>query len=317
MSHLVPIFTKKKVILTKINLSTKSLVQFCYAKNEIKRNIELRLERRIVLHTFLGFGDQISAAKIIENYLNFGVEVFLPVKKENILQLNKFYGDWNGLKLFEVSSNNKMSTQEVKEFSVKNKTQIAKVSNNTYETIANCYPEYFINSHFNIAFGINPLQLISTKLRESINKITQIDVPDRSFAYIDHHPGTERSIPKKVLEMLERRDILVVQNPRNEPLASTLALMDSAAELHLVNSAPLCMALTLDARSLKKIHYDSRNDPATKSYSNWESVTILTNQPREGAAQLLRMRQNAKVISILKNKLESTLKIGKFEERVN
>ena len=152
---------------------------------------------------------------------------------------------------------------------------------------------------------------------EYLNKITQIDVPDRSFAYIDHHPGTERSIPKKVLEMLERRDILVVQNPRNEPLASTLALMDSAAELHLVNSAPLCMALTLDARSLKKIHYDSRNDPATKSYSNWESVTILTNQPREGAAQLLRMRQNAKVISILKNKLESTLKIGKFEERVN
>jgi hypothetical protein len=56
--------------------------------------------------------------------------------------------------------------------------------------------------------------------------------------------------------------------------------MDSAAELHLVNSAPLCLALTADAKPPVRIHYDSLEDPVTKSYSSWSTISIKQRTDR-------------------------------------
>ena len=158
------------------------------------------------------------------------------------------------------------------------------------------FPEYSLNSLFNLFIGVSPLNLVSRSLRHSILRLNQEEPPPEPYAFIDHHPGTAREIPNRVLSGIKERSFRLIENPRGLPLYSMLRLLDSAQELHMVNSAPLCLALTIDAEAPVRIHYDSLSDPVSKSYERWKTVNLGSTslyeskgRPSSGAAEDARL----------------------------
>jgi hypothetical protein len=54
-----------------------------------------------------------------------------------------------------------------------------------------------------------------------------------------------------------------------------MPLLDDAEELHLVGSAPLCLALTIDSKAKLRTHYDYMGDPVSGAYARWDSIKIF------------------------------------------
>jgi hypothetical protein len=131
------------------------------------------------------------------------------------------------------------------------------------------------------------MDLVAPDLRARLNGQEQCMSPDVPFAFVDHHPGTSREIPSDVLSAIQSRGLLIVQNPRGTELSQIMPLLDYAEELHLVASAPLCLALTIDAKAKSRTHYDSLGDPVPNAYSRWNSTKIGSHKsPRVSALEV-------------------------------
>jgi hypothetical protein len=185
------------------------------------------------------------------------------------------FGELEGLSLFEIPDSAKQEKSMVRSISASINAPIVVAGHRTLAPLRRAFPELPLNSLFNLSVGVSPTDLVSGDLRDRLTKLSQCEVPDVPFAFVDHHPGTPREIPRGILAGIESRGLLVIQNPLGTPLAELVSLLDAAEELHLVASAPLCLALTLDARAKSRTHYDSLGDPISKGYSRWESVKIV------------------------------------------
>ena len=240
---------------------------------QVRRNTDALRGRRVILWTHSGLGDQISASRIVEKTLESGVEVLWPVMGRNFDFVSKAFSNWEGLTLFRMDDSKRESYQ-VLWLSVKSKTRIVDIGHRQLSKMQSLFPEFSLNSIFNLFAGLGPLDLVSEKLRTSLAYNTQINPLETPFAFLDHHPNTYREVPRGVIESIRSRGLTVYENPRDAPLYSTIGLLDNAREIHLVNSAPLCLALTINAKASRRCHYDSRRDPISKSYPRWESIPI-------------------------------------------
>jgi len=250
------------------------MIRPCSTISKLSRNIDLQYSKSVILFTHTGLGDQISTARVFEKWLDTGVEIHLPVKSQNMNFMKAVFGDWDGLNLHQISGDDSSENYEIQELSSQLNTPIASVNLRDIAYLKRIYPNYCLNSHFNMIFGLDPFDLVSQKFRASIEKISQVDPLDEPYAFIDHHKDTDREIPSYVIKTIKSKGLRVLENPRNRALFRLLKVMDSASELHLVNSAPLCLALTADAKPLVRIHYDSLEDPVTKSYPRWTTISI-------------------------------------------
>jgi len=253
--------------------------------SKLSRNIDLQNSKRVILSTHTGLGDQISAARIFENWLGIDVEIHLPVKSQNMNFMKAVFGDWDGLNLHQISGDNRFENYEIQKLSSELDTPIASVNLSDIGFLKKIYPNYCLNSYFNMIFGLDPFDLVSQKFRTSIEKIPQDDPLNEPYVFFDHHKDTEREIPSHLIEAINSKGLRVLENPRDRELFRLLNVMDSAAELHLVNSAPLCLALTADAKPPVRIHYDSLEDPVTKSYSRWTTISIKQRPERSYKAK--------------------------------
>jgi len=277
---------------------------------KLSRNIELQNSKRVILSTHTGLGDQISAARIFENWLGINVEIHLPVKSQNMNFMKAVFGHWNGLNLHQISGDSRLENYEIRKLSSELDLPIASVNLSDIAFLKEIYPDYCLNSYFNMIFGLDPFDLVSQKFRASIEKIPQDDPLSEPYVFIDHHKGTPREIPIHVIEEMKAKGLRILENPRDRELFRLLNLMDSAVELHLVNSAPLCLALTADAKTQKRVHYDSLEDPVTKSYENWSTVPI-----KKGSSKRFTTRFNL-LQHFRKSNFENVYKQSRFLENV-
>jgi hypothetical protein len=249
-----------------------------FAVDRIQRNMDLRGANRVVLWTHLGLGDQISAARILESYLDSGTQVFWPVKKRNLSFMNSAFGSLEGLELIEIDDSPEYERSVVKGISKSSRAKIVMAGHRVLNPLRQSFPHLPFNSLFNISVGMSPSDLVAPNLRVRLSSQEQCLVPGVPFAFVDHHPGTPREIPAGVLASIESRGLLVVHNPRGTELSGIMPLLDEAEELHLVGSAPLCLALTIDARAKSRTHYDSMGDPIPAAYARWGSVKIFGSE---------------------------------------
>jgi hypothetical protein len=243
--------------------------------DRIKRNIDLRGANRVVLWTHLGLGDQISAARIVKSYLDAGTQVFWPVKKKNISFMSSAFGSLDGIELIEINDSPEQESSEVKEIAVSRKAKIVMAGHRVLNPLRQAFPHLPLNSLFNLSVGISPADLIAPDLRARLSLGEQYLSPDVPFAFVDHHPGTHREIPESILTSIESRGLVIVNNPTGTPLSKIMPLLDDAEELHLVGSAPLCLALTIDSKAKLRTHYDYMGDPVSGAYARWDSIKIF------------------------------------------
>jgi hypothetical protein len=217
---------------------------------------------------------------MIESIAAKGNEIFWPAKERNLQFLESGFSGLKGLSFIAVDERRNESF-EIFKIAAKRRAKIVSLGHRRLSLMRSLFPEYALNSLFNLFIGFHPLALISTNLRASLMKIPQFSPPSLPYAFIDHHPGSIREIPSTVLDSIRNRGLQIVENPREVPIHATLDLMDGAQELHMVNSAPLCLSLTVDSKAPVRIHYDTLSDPVTKSYSNWMSVPLTSNQGQD------------------------------------
>jgi len=247
---------------------------------QVRKNRRALDGGRIILWSHLGLGDQISASRIVERISKRNVEIIWPVKPRNFDFLNYAFQDFTKLSIVKLNENSREDIQVAK-LAIRTKSKVVSLGHARLSAMSSLFPEYALNSLFNLFLGIDPLDLVSQSLRKSLLRLNQEKPPKEPFAFVDHHPGSAREIPCQVLWAVQERGLRVIENPRGVPLYSMVELLDSAQELHLVNSAPLCLALAIDAAAQVRIHYDSLNDPVTKSYRRWTTFPLTTNWPTE------------------------------------
>lgn len=126
-----------------------------------------------------------------------------------------------------------------------------------------------LSSRFNLTFGMDPKDLVSTRLREHLLTQNQATPPKGPFAFIDTHPGTHRAVPQEVIDAIQAKGLLVVFNDNKVPLHELCLTIMSAQELHMVGSAPLCLALTIGSENPVKIYYAHDGEDLSYSYPSW------------------------------------------------
>jgi hypothetical protein len=257
--------------------------KYSWLVRQVKKNIRALDSGKVLLWSHLGLGDQISASRLVEELVKQQISVVWPVKQKNFDFLKVAFADVDGLSLVKINDNTREDFQVTK-ISIQTGSRVVSLGHSHLSAMHYLFPEYSLNSLFNLFVGMDPLKLVSLRLRDRISRTAQLMPPTEPFAFLDHHPGTVREIPQEVLSALRERGLRLVDNPRDAPLYSTVRLLDSAQEIHLVNSAPLCLALTIDATAPVRINYDSLGDSVAKSYERWASVHIGASAPSETQA---------------------------------
>jgi hypothetical protein len=280
--------------------------KYYWLVRQVNKNMRALDSGRILLWSHLGLGDQISASPIIEALLARNVEVVWPVKTRNFDFLNVAFTGWEGLSIVKIHENLREDLQIAK-LALDTKSRVVSLGHRGLPAMRLLFPEYTLNSLFNLFIGVDPLNLVSRGLRESLLKLDQEHPPHEPYVFLDHHPGSAREIPNQVLNGIQERGLRVIENPRELPLYSMVRLLDSAQELHMVNSAPLCLALTIDATAPERIHYDTLGDSLARSYGRWKTVALGSSSEEVMTAPRTRTRETEdariKILSIIKSGL--------------
>ena len=275
-----------------------------YPRNQLKQMAkELRMagfnsgsdRQGIIFWGHLGLGDQISAARAIEMFIDKGLVVVIPTFKKNLDFISSTYGAWDRVVVAEISNNAQFETAEVLRLKKEYGFRIVVAGHSFLGLVDRIHGGICLNEKLNFCAGLGPGELVSTRMRESLSLLDQLPVPQNPYAFIDHHPGTDRELPYQVLDGLKSRGLEVINNPRNVPLSSLLNLIDGADELHFVASAPLCLALTVDAKPKLKYYYRTKGQESLKSvsYRGWLEVDLreddLLGRPKYYASRALRL----------------------------
>jgi hypothetical protein len=229
-----------------------------------------------ILWTHPGLGDQICNARIIETFVEHhpGDRILLPTKRKYKKQVSQIYSYLKGVKPIPVPNNPRLEILVIWGYQLLFGAGLQVVGRWKLNRVRN--PKngvhLSLSSRFNVTVGLHPKDLVSSRLREHLLAGKQVIPPEAPFAFIDTHPGTHREVPQTVIDSIQARGLDLVFNDNSVPLHELCLLIDSAQELHMVGSAPLCLALTIGSQNPVKIYYAHDGEDLSYSYPSWITV---------------------------------------------
>lgn len=250
------------------------------------RRVQVIRKSEFVLWSHLGLGDTISIYPAVEALSNMGKKVHLPTRSSYLAQVSELFGGLEHVHIFEIPDDPTLEFSSVKAFSSSNRIPIFYAGHYLWVLLSSLRTGMGLNGLLNLMAGFKgPLVSKSLKARLIDGEASQRRAPLPSkYIFVDHHPGTQRELPSAVLGELEDRYPLVT-NDLSWSLRELAIVMDQAEELHLVSSAPLCLALTADlALGRTRVRYRVGDAyPLCRDYPlDWEEVSL-----RDGGATLV------------------------------
>ena len=216
-----------------------SLVCIRWARSN-KRS--LRAES-LILITHIGLGDQIMLSGLVNHLLNQKKSVTWFVRKSNLTTIRCLTNYDPNLHFIvigdsETADDAKQKALEQKEFTG---NPILLIGFELVWIAEKIFPARGLDELFyrmaRVSFDHSLLN--TSQLPQSI------DTPACDFVLIDHFPNTIREIPESVFNSLEQRDLLIVNNPRDTPILALVKMIKNAKEIHVVNSALLCLIISM------------------------------------------------------------------------
>jgi len=229
----------------------------------------------VILWGHLGLGDLISNASIIEHLLTENPIIVIPTKERNHDFLSATYGSWDGIFLAKISDDPSRENREVLKIKIKNRYPIEVIGHHFLTNDWDQQP-ISLNEQFQQLAGISSSNLKSSRFRRTCKKASQVDVPHEPYIFVDDHPGTEREIPQSILNEATNRGLRIIRNDLSVALYSLVDILDNAEEIHVVASAPLCLALTVGSESKKKFYYRTKGQGqvASNAYPDWVDIDL-------------------------------------------
>ena len=235
----------------------RGLGRFKRAIDSLERNLQMRAEDSVVLWGHLGLGDQVSTARALESWSDACDEVFVPVKKRNSRALRGIFQYIPNVTFLNMESDDpRAETKNVVEISRQMGLEVVDAGRDLYSTLAACFPEFGINRVLSLCAGANPTDLVSQKLAAHLSSTLPSHRVELDYAFVDHHPTQRgREIPHWRLEEVRQRIGTLLFNDRETHFSNLYSVMLNAKELHLVSSAPLCLALATGLDTTKNVCY--------------------------------------------------------------
>ncbi len=231
---------------------------------------------RAIYFGHLGLGDQISAALAIEAWASRVPSLMVPVKPRNLRNVEQFLAYIPNVEVVSLPSDNPAEEViRVQQMAARSGAGLIQAGRSTYGCIAHAFPEYGINRRLLLCGLVSRSSAVSARFRSHVLSLSEFTSPlEEEYVFVDHHPGTEREIPMQQLSSWP--DSSRVMNPSEVPLYSLATVMEHAAELHLVSSAPLCLALTADLGQGRRVRYRVGNHaPLRLDYPlSWEEIAL-------------------------------------------
>ena len=237
--------------------------------------IPFQKKQGIIFWGHSGLGDAISSACIIEQLLVENRVVVIPSQERYLDFIISTYGSWEGVIVAKISNNPFWENLEILILRLRFRFAIKVVGHHLLQENWD-EQDISLNEQFNLIAGIPPKQLVSARFRNTCQLISQVAPPMGKYIFVDHHPGTDREIPKTILKDALNRGLEIFRNDINVPLYRFLDVLDNAEEIHVVASAPLCFALTAGVKSQKKFYYRTKGKGLVSSisYPDWTDVDL-------------------------------------------
>jgi hypothetical protein len=248
-------------------------------------------EKTFVLWSHIGLGDTISIYPAIAALSGAGKVVYLPTKERNFRFVSDLVSPIDGVKVFSIPNDPNLELSSIREFANTNRVSILYAGHLLYALLAPARTGLGINGVLNFLAGYHG-NLVSDDLRRHLLASGDCKPRNDNYVFVDHHPGTPREIPSQILDDL-RDSYHIEENDFDWSIAELAMTMEGAKELHLVSSAPLCLALTANlARGGKRVRYRVGNTyPLRNDYpADWSEKSLSglgsSNVSRNAEAQI-------------------------------
>lgn len=232
----------------------------------------------IIAWPHLGLGDQISMIPALESLAKLHSRVHLPVKAKNLAVMTALISYIEEIEVHEIPDDAAHELDSIRALSNHLNLPVLYAGHLLYNTLESRIQSKGINGLLALLLGYEG-DLTSARLRHHLlsnfpGPSSPQDVP---YRFIDHHPGTEREIPARAIECWNP-ELSSIYNAMSIDFLHLGTLMSNARELHLMSSAPLCLALAADlgSNSADRFRYRvGESFPLRGDYgSDWREVSV-------------------------------------------
>lgn len=246
--------------------SEKTFVRFLYGFVKFCHNwYLLKKKSDIILLSHFGLGDQLIIGNLINN-LSINRHVTLPVDEKYFQQIKDFYSYNSNLHVVSIGYLEREfypRKNDLKELRDTFNLPILDVGRNVIFFLSFVFRKAGVSKLYYLAgwnsgksFENFPAYLYHYENQALVGN----EIP---YAFIDHHPGTNREIPNAVLDEIRDKGLDLKFNDTEVSLIDQLSTIVNARELHFVASAPFCLALVLPCKAIVKVFYETKNSVST------------------------------------------------------
>jgi hypothetical protein len=231
------------------------MFRFIQILNRIN-SLLFRNRQVLYIHAF-GLGDMIFSATLLERLSENFSKVYVPCQEKYLVNLELLFEYLDNVYFVPLD----MKTDE--------RSALLAIRKNYKLPVISCarrsifvtrymYPNLGLNTIYNKATGFKIENLVSFKLARHLDKkvnLAKLASPAGRYAFIDHAKDTPREISENFLENLRERKMDLIFNDHGVSLLQIYQTMKGAAELHLMGSSLLCLAIVTNINTNMNVYY--------------------------------------------------------------
>ena len=195
----------------------------------------------IVSH--VGLGDQILLSGLINSFIAENKKVTWLVRKSNletIIKLTHSHPNLDLIVLDDFDTSEIARTKAIAHSKIKGMPTLF-IGFELVWIAEKLFPARGLDEIFykiaRVSFEVS--QLNSLRLEKFVAP------PLQEYALVDHFPNTNREIPRSIFQSIENRGLEIINNPRDIPILELMEIIRNAKEIHVVNSALLCLIISM------------------------------------------------------------------------
>jgi hypothetical protein len=199
--------------------------------------------KSIILLTHVGLGDQILISGLVNHFLQRDKSVTWFVRESNLETvkcLTSYHPNLDFIVLgdSETANDARRKALELKAYTGKS---ILLIGFELVWIAEKIFPSRGLDELFYRMAKVS----FDKSLLNTSHLPQSIEPPVSDFVLIDHFPNTVREIPVSIFSALSQKGLQIVNNPRDTPILALVMTIRNAKEIHVVNSALLCLIISM------------------------------------------------------------------------
>jgi hypothetical protein len=211
--------------------------------NQALKNKRALRSDTLTIVSHVGLGDQILLSGLINSFIAENKKVTWLVRKSNletVMKLTHSHPNLGFIILDDFDTSETARTKAIAHSKIKGIPTLF-IGFELVWIAEKLFPARGLDEIFykiaRVSFEVS--QLNSLRLEKFLAP------PLQEYALVDNFPNTNREIPRSVFQSIENRGLKIIDNPRDIPILELMEVIRNAKEIHVVNSALLCLIISM------------------------------------------------------------------------